>query len=282
MNITRPPLSSLACINPECELYGRPGKDNLGIRKTYGADSIRYLRCRCCTTEFSERKGSALWNVKVSEAKAISIAEQLAEGTSIKGTARLTQTHPQTVRRIALRSGRHAQAFHQSKAQKLKVRTLEMDERHGYVEDKTQQLWDAVSIDAMSKFIVQLEVGERTEVLFEALMRHSAGRLENPQDLLLMTDGAPLYRTLFGEIFGVPYLPPVKVPWDAHRSNAIASLAPWPMCKWLSIRPVVAWSRWRLSRLMAVGGALSKAWTNWVTTSPTPRQWSVSMQPLVA
>jgi hypothetical protein len=40
--------------------------------------------------------------VKVSEAKAISIAEQLAEGTSIKGTARLTRTHPQTVQRIAL------------------------------------------------------------------------------------------------------------------------------------------------------------------------------------
>ncbi|MBD2157640.1 hypothetical protein [Leptolyngbya sp. FACHB-16] len=147
----------------------------------------------------------------MSEAKAISIAQQLSEGTSIKGTARLTQTHPQTVRRMALRSGGHAQVFHQSKAQKLKVRTLEMDERHGYVEDKTQQLWDAVSIDAMSKFIVQLEVGERTEVLFEALMHYSAGRLENPQDLLLMTDGAPLYRTLFGEIFGVPYFPPSNV-----------------------------------------------------------------------
>lgn len=282
MNITRPPLSSLACINPECELYGQTGKDNLGVRKTYGADSIRYLRCRCCTTEFSERKGSALWNVKVSEAKAISIAQQLAEGTSIQGTARLTHTHPQTVRRIALRSGRHAQAFHQSKAQKLKVRTLEMDERHGYVEEKTQQLWDAVSIDAMSKFIVQLAVGERSEVLFEALMRHSAERLENPQDLLLMTDGAPMYRTLFGEIFGVPYLPPVKALWVVPQRNAIAFLAPWLMCKWLSTPPVVTGSRWRLSRLTAVGSALSRAWTNWATTSPTPRPWSVSMQPLVA
>lgn len=232
MNITRPPLSSLACINPECELYGQAGKDNLRVRKTYGADSIRYLRCRCCTTEFSERKGSALWNVKVNEAKALRIAEQLAEGTSIKGTARLTQTHPQTVRRIALRSGRHAHAFHQTKAQRLKVRTLEMDERHGYVGDKTHPLWDAVSIDAMSKFIVQLEVGERTEVLFERLMRQSAKRLEHPQDVLLMTDGAPLYRTLFGEIFGVPYLPPVKAPWGVPPRNVIVSRVLWPMSKW--------------------------------------------------
>lgn len=129
MTITRPPLSSLACINPECTIYGQSGKDNLVLRKTYGKDNIRYLRCRCCTTEFSERKGTALWNVKVSEATAISIAEQLAEGTCIKATARLTRTHPQTVRRIALRSGRHAQAFHHSKAQQLQVRTLEMDVR---------------------------------------------------------------------------------------------------------------------------------------------------------
>jgi len=38
-------------------------------------------------------------------------------------------------------------------------------------------------------------------------MRHRAERLENPQDLRLMTDGAPLYRTLFKEILGFPYLP---------------------------------------------------------------------------
>jgi len=226
MNITRPPLSSLACTNPDCELYGQTGKDNLGVRKTYGNDRIRYLRCRCCTSEFSERKGSALWNVKVSEATAIHIADQLSEGTSIKGTARLTHTHPQTVRRIALRSGRQAQAFHQAKAQQLQVRTLEMDERHGYVQEKAQQLWDAVSIDAQSKFIVQLEVGERSEALFERLMRQSAERLERPHDLLLMSDGAPLYRTLFGEIFGVPYLPPVKLGGGGLPRNATASPAP--------------------------------------------------------
>jgi hypothetical protein len=46
------------------------------------------------TTEFSEHKDSVLWNVKVSEAKAIRIAEQLAEGTFIKETARLTPNHP--------------------------------------------------------------------------------------------------------------------------------------------------------------------------------------------
>jgi len=53
-------------------------------KRSNGAEHICYLRYSCCVSEFSERKVSALWNVKVREAKAISIAEQLAKGTSIK------------------------------------------------------------------------------------------------------------------------------------------------------------------------------------------------------
>ena len=57
-------------------------------------------------------------------------------------------------------------------------------------------------------------------------MRHSAERLANPQNLLLMTDGEATYRSLFPEIFGVPYLPPAKARLDASPTSAIGSLAP--------------------------------------------------------
>ncbi|MCA9955070.1 MAG: hypothetical protein H6657_32355 [Ardenticatenaceae bacterium] len=50
------------------------------IRKVYGRDNIRYLRCRGCQQEFSERKNTALWNSKIPEAKAVSVAKHLAEG----------------------------------------------------------------------------------------------------------------------------------------------------------------------------------------------------------
>jgi hypothetical protein len=51
MNLTRPPLESLACVNVDCDLYTQAGKENLVIRKTYGVDQIRYLRCRTCGQE---------------------------------------------------------------------------------------------------------------------------------------------------------------------------------------------------------------------------------------
>lgn len=225
-NINRPPLDSLACVNPECERYGQAGKQNLSIRKTYGKDEIRYLHCRCCGSEFSERKNTALWNSKIPEVRAIDIAELISEGMSLKGTARKTRSHASTVRRLALKSGQHAQRFHDAQAQQLQSQTLEMDERHGYVESKEQPIWDAVTIDPQSKFIVQLEVGPRDTSLIEPLMRQSAKRLANPQDLLLMTDGEATYRSLFPEIFGVPYFPPAKARPDASPMSAIAFRVP--------------------------------------------------------
>lgn len=36
----------------------------------------------------------------------------------------------------------------------------------------------------------ELEVSKRTQVLSEALMRHNAGRLENPQNLRYLSNGS--------------------------------------------------------------------------------------------
>ncbi len=43
---TRPPLESLACVDHRCELYGHKGQGNLTVRKVYGKDAIRFVRCQ--------------------------------------------------------------------------------------------------------------------------------------------------------------------------------------------------------------------------------------------
>lgn len=68
-DITHPPLTGLACVNPACELYGQRAADSLTVRKVYGADQIRYLRCRRCCEEFGERKNTAPFNYKIGEAR---------------------------------------------------------------------------------------------------------------------------------------------------------------------------------------------------------------------
>jgi len=205
--LTRPPLETLACIADGCELYGQKGQGNLTVRKTYGKERLRFLRCHCCGTEFSERKGSALWNTKVSEARATAVAEHLAEGCSMKATARLVRVDLSVVRRLNRKAGEHGEAFHNERAQNLRMKALEGDERHGYVHDKSRPQWEAELIDPQSKFIVSHVQGKRDESLIRRLLEDGASRLVNRHELVLMTDGDASYATLFPQIFGQAYRP---------------------------------------------------------------------------
>ncbi len=204
-NYTRPPLESLACVNAECELYDQQGQDNLKVRKVYGKNRIRYLRCRACQSEFSERKGTALWNCKIDEEQAVSVAEHLGEGCSFKGTARLVKVDPSTVRRLNRALGKHAQAFHDKHAQELIVDSLQADERHGFVKNKQNPAWEAEIIDPASKFVLSHIQGNRDATLIRGLLEDGASRLSHRHNVVLFTDGLAAYGSLFPEIFGEPY-----------------------------------------------------------------------------
>ena len=160
-NHTRPPLESLACVHPDCDLYGQKGVHNLKIRKVYSRDNIRYLCCRCCQQEFSERKNIALWNSKIPEDKAVSAAEHLADGCGLKSTARLVKVDPSTVRRLNQKVGTHGQYYHEQKVHDVAVSELQADERHGFAGRKQQPAWEAELIDPRSKFILAHVQGAR-------------------------------------------------------------------------------------------------------------------------
>ncbi|MCB0141750.1 MAG: hypothetical protein KDE50_17725 [Caldilineaceae bacterium] len=152
--ITRPPLESLACVKPDCELYGEAGQGNLTERKTYGKDRIRYLRCGRCGSEFSERKGTALWNTKVREDKAVSVAEYLSEGCIPESTARLAKVDISVVNRLSRKVGQHGKLFHDDRVQDVAVQALEADERHGFSQSKEVPAWEAEMMDPESKLIL--------------------------------------------------------------------------------------------------------------------------------
>ena len=175
------------------------------MRKTYGHDELRYLRCRGCGHEFSERRNTPLWNSKLPEQKAVAVAEQLAEGTSLIGTSRLVQVSTGAVRRLAGQLGRHGQRFHDAHVKDLTATALQADERWGFVGRKAQQLWEAEVIEPASRLIVERAQGERNKALLRRLLKGAQRRLCYPQGVVLFSDGEPSYKTLFPEVFGVPY-----------------------------------------------------------------------------
>jgi transposase-like protein len=129
----RPDLDTLACVNAECQLFRHAGANNLGIRKVYGHDRIRLLRCRQCGEEFSERRGTALFNTKLPEAKAEEVISHLGEGCSVRATARLVKVAKETVARLVRVAGRHAARFHDQRVHGLTPKALEFDEQWSFV-----------------------------------------------------------------------------------------------------------------------------------------------------
>lgn len=122
------------------------------MRKVYGKDHIRYLRCRECAREFSERKNTALFGTKIKESKAISVAEHLAEGVSTKGTSRLVGVSPEAIRRLRNNIGDHARDFHNDYVQEVEATSVQMDERYGCVRSKGESFWEATAIDPKAAF----------------------------------------------------------------------------------------------------------------------------------
>ena len=210
LETTRPSLESLACVNPDSQDYGLTCAENLYVRKVYGEDNIRYLRCRTCQEEFSERKNTALWNTKIRERKAVSVAEHLSEGNSIKGTSRLVRVDPSTVRRLNKKAGQHSKSYHDEKVRDVKALNLQADERHGFVAEKTRPSWEAELMDIESKFVLSHVQGVRNEQLIRELLRDSASRLVAPHEVALFTDGDAKYATVFPETFGQAYQPARK------------------------------------------------------------------------
>jgi IS1 family transposase/transposase-like protein len=203
----RLPLESLACANNECKSYGKTGLENLYVRKVYGKEQLRLLRCRHCGVEFSERKNTPLYNCKLPERKVVAIAEALAEGSSYKSTARVVKVSPEAIRRLSRQFGKHGERFHDERVRELPSTALQADERWGFAGSKQQQVWEAEVIDPASRLVVERAQGARDEALIRRLLDDACSRLCYPQGVVLFSDGEPSYKTLFPEVFGTPYRP---------------------------------------------------------------------------
>ena len=66
--------------------------------------------------------GSPLWNTKVSEAKAVSVAEHLSEGCSQESTARLVKVDISVVQRLNDVIGKHGRLFHEERVKDVAYR----------------------------------------------------------------------------------------------------------------------------------------------------------------
>jgi transposase-like protein len=129
-------VSDLCCVNSNCADYGKRGAGNLVCRKRFGSGRWRFVRCRTCRQEFSERRGTALFGVHLPTAKALSVLEHLADGCGVRQTARLAGVTRDAVMRLTRKAGAHAKATHDELARHLTVGEVQLDEKWSFVGKK--------------------------------------------------------------------------------------------------------------------------------------------------
>ena len=106
-------LARFCCQNQDCPDYGKRGIGNLTVCARYGKDKQRrMLYCRTCKARFSERKGTPLFGSQLTEEKALSVLEHLAERNGVRATARLVKVNRNTVVRYSRLAGAHARQLH--------------------------------------------------------------------------------------------------------------------------------------------------------------------------
>ncbi len=105
-------LAHFCCQNPKCDVYGRRGEGHILAIDHFGKAQHRLLYCRACKARFSEFKGTPFFNSKLPHDKVLAVLEHLAEGCGVRQTARLVGVNKDTVTRLALLAGDHAQATH--------------------------------------------------------------------------------------------------------------------------------------------------------------------------
>jgi transposase-like protein len=106
-------LGPFCCLNLGCPDHGKRGYGNLTVTSRYGPGKARrMLRCRTCRARFSERKGTPLFDARLSTEKVTAVLAHVAEGIGTRKTARLIRVHPDTVARYTRRAGDHAAELH--------------------------------------------------------------------------------------------------------------------------------------------------------------------------
>jgi len=133
-------ISQYYCPNKECDYYAIKGHGNIVCYDTYGKQNTKLLRCRTCKTRFSERRNTVFFGLHIDEATIEKVVRCLAEGNSIRTTARIMGIDKDTVYRIFERAGSHCQKVLSELLKDLHLDECQLDELWSFVKKRRKIL----------------------------------------------------------------------------------------------------------------------------------------------
>ena len=231
-------LSTCYCRHRSCQRYGQSGK-GARLESAGWHEGARRLKCLECGHRFSSRAGTAYAGIRTPEEVYRQGLRHLAEGISIRTTARLLECDKDTVCHWLPRVGRHCQRVLDYFFRNLHLTECQLDELWTFVYKKEKHLtvleklarhygdaWIWTAFDPIRKLVPAWWVGKRT--LSDAKKFIKSLKSKHDSHLPFFTsDDLPHYADALLEIYGETYTPPRKGTrgrWPLPRKRPPADL----------------------------------------------------------
>jgi transposase-like protein len=142
-------LYNFFCQNKECRAYGKKSLDNL-VSNGHDRNGARKLLCKECKKSFNETKGTPFFGKHLSKREIIKISKQFVEKSSLRGVARATGHHLDTIRNLAADVAEHCYDATAFLIKDVKLGTHEIDEFWSFVKKNKKKL-SSNTLETMSK-----------------------------------------------------------------------------------------------------------------------------------
>jgi len=198
------------CPHGGCRYRGWRGRGNLRANGHPHGGPWRQFQCTACEGYFPEHHGTIFHGKQGAVELLVHVLACLAEGLGIRATARVFEVAPNTVLDWLVEAADQLRAFSAYFLCDLHVKQLQLDELYAVlsaVKDgkittakAIQRLsrsphWVWVAIDPVTKLLVAIDVGERTQAMAQRFVHHIAQVLAPDRAPLFVTDGFRAYLT---------------------------------------------------------------------------------------
>jgi IS1 family transposase len=211
------------CPHSGCDYRGWRGLGNLRANGHPSGGPWRQFQCTACEGYFPEHHGTIFHGKQVAVELIVRVLACLAEGLGIRATARGFEVAPNTVLQWLVEAAEQLHAFSAYFLCEVHVEQLQLDELYAVlsaVKDgdlseakaikrlSRSPHWVWVAIDPVTKLLVTIDVGERTQAMAQRFVHHVAQVLAPDCAPLFLTDGFREYMTALLTHYGHWVQPP--------------------------------------------------------------------------
>ena len=131
----KPRKLDVACPNKKCGAYNKIGLKNI-IRFGKQKNKTQRYQCTNCKRTFARTINTPFFHKHLKKKEIIHICKLLSEKIGIRGIARSTGHHLDTIRAIADAIAKHCKKFNEYFIKELNLTPVEVDEMYSFIKKK--------------------------------------------------------------------------------------------------------------------------------------------------